>query len=128
MIHPPMGTSISDLLGKMGHAYRIGPLAESLVASLFLSPLNADKHHHEIYSSHGGPNSWGLYLADGRQFHFRGGSHTTHYDCIEVYDRYRRNGYKPVIVLRTRHDCRVWASKLSYNVFIAKKNGVLRAA
>lgn len=129
MLQVPQGISTHDVLGLMGHAWRVGPLVEPLAAALLFSSLGSDEHKHYLYRSRSGPNSWGLYLADGREFHFRGGSRTAHYDCIEVYKTYRRNGHKPVAVLATREDCRTWVAGLKFNPFVAKANGrAVRAA
>jgi hypothetical protein len=126
--HPP-GTTVRDVLGDLGHAWRAGTLAEALIASLLLCGLNDDDHTHWIYSSRGGRNSYRLDMADGRAFFFRGGTRKAPYDTIEVYDRYHRNGHAPVVVLASREDIWAWTASLSFNVFIAKKNGMpLRAS
>lgn len=120
MIRTPKNTPLDTMLGQFGHAFKIAPLAESLSAALMWSPLAQDKHTHVIESSRGGPNSWSLRLADGREYHFRKHDDRAHLDSIEVRDAYR-NG-RTIAILRTRAECRQFASKLRCNPFVARAN------
>jgi hypothetical protein len=108
------------------HAHRIVPVIHALAATLFLGRLHQDEHEHRIIQSKSGANSYGLYLADGRSFHFRGVSEHGHYDAIHVYDRwtYTRDGVEPVAVLRTPGDAVEWARKLRHDSVLAYKNGL----
>jgi hypothetical protein len=110
---------------RRDHAFRIIPIVHALAATLFLGRLHQDKREHWLIQSKSGANSYGLHLADGRSFHFRGDSVSTHYDTILVYDRwtYNRDGVGPVATLRTPDDAVAWASKLRFNPIIAKRNG-----
>lgn len=115
---------------RRSHAYRILPVVHALVASLFLGRLHQDEHEHYLSQSKNGANSYGLYLADGRTFHFRGDTQGAHLDAIAVYDRwtYTRDGVAPVAVLRTVEEAEAWALKLKFQPLTAKRNGVLLRA
>jgi hypothetical protein len=113
------------------HAHRLVPLVHALAATLLLGHLGQDDHTHLLAQSKVGANSFGLYLADGREFHFRGDSARAHYDTIHVYDRwtYRRDNVAPLATLRTADEAVAWARTLRFNPMTAKRNGMLiRAA
>jgi hypothetical protein len=110
---------------RRDHAFRILPIVRALAATLFLGRLHQDGYEHCLVQSKNGANSFGLYLADGRSFHFRGASTHEHYDAILVYDRwtYTRDGVEPVATLRTVEEAEAWAGKLRFNPLIARRNG-----
>jgi hypothetical protein len=54
------------------HGERLRPIITACLYALVLeSDLARDGEVHFLYQSRGGPGSFGLYLSDGRQFHFR---------------------------------------------------------
>jgi hypothetical protein len=89
------------------HVQQILPLKYAFMDSLvFESPLAKDDEVHVLRQSSTGPASFGLYLADGRQFHFRLGAGYS----IAVKDAYH-NG-TVIINLDTEPKCRNFARKL----------------
>ena len=105
---------LTSLLDKMTHhASALRPLALELAAQLLASPYAADDKIHRLSQRRGGPLSWSLLLADGREYHFR--TNLGDYDEIVVYDRYRsRPGRDRVrlALLRTPQDARRFARSL----------------
>ena len=97
------------------HAAQLIPLAETLLAYIFLSPLHQEDHEHWIYQSKGGANSYSLHLQNGNEYHFRGESHGAHLDTIAVYDRwtYKRDKVAPIALLRNRNDCYRFVRQIS---------------
>jgi hypothetical protein len=85
------------------------PLVLETAVSLLLDcPLAQDHEEHVLKQSRPGAMSYGLYLSDGRQYHFRPGDWNGHdASSIEIYNRYKHGGSEPMAVLRTRED--VWA-------------------
>jgi hypothetical protein len=66
------------------------PLILEVAVTLLLGcPLARDEHVHRLKQSRPGAESYGLYLEDGRQFHFRPGPGDHAAETICVYDRYR---------------------------------------
>jgi hypothetical protein len=66
------------------------PLILEVAVTLLLGcPLARDEHVHRLKQSRPGAESYGLYLEDGRQFHFRPGPGNHAAQTIRVYDSYR---------------------------------------
>lgn len=64
-------------------------ILEAAVSLLLGCPLARDGNRHLLKQSGSGAESIGLYLEDGRQFHFRPGPGGHGAASIRVYDRYR---------------------------------------
>ena len=64
-------------------------ILEAAVSLLLGCPLARDDHMHVLKQSGKGAESLGLYLEDGRQFHFRPGKGGHDATSIYVYNRYR---------------------------------------
>jgi hypothetical protein len=64
-------------------------ILEVAVTLLLGCPLARDPHTHRLKQSRPGAESYGLYLEDGRQFHFRPGPGNHAAQSIAVFDRYR---------------------------------------
>jgi hypothetical protein len=64
-------------------------ILEAAVSLLLGCPLAQDEHVHLLKQSGKGAESLGLYLEDGRQFHFRPGNGGHDATSIDVYDRFR---------------------------------------
>jgi hypothetical protein len=64
-------------------------ILEAAVSLLLGCPLARDGHVHVLKQSGKGAESLGLYLDDGRQFHFRPGNGGHDATSIYVYNRYR---------------------------------------
>lgn len=72
------------------HTKETVPLILEAAVSLLLGcPLARDEYRHLLKQSGPGAESLGLYLEDGRQFHFRPGPGGHDATSIRVYDRYR---------------------------------------
>ena len=70
------------------HAQAAAPLVIACFENLLLRcPLAFDRNEHVVRQSKPGALSFGLYLSDGRQFHFRGFKAEA-YAVIHVYDRW----------------------------------------
>ena len=66
------------------------PLILEVAVTLLLGcPLARDERIHRLRQSRPGAESYGLYLEDGRQFHFRPGPGNHGATSICVFDRYR---------------------------------------
>lgn len=66
------------------------PLILELAITLLLGcPLARDQQVHRLKQSRPGAESYGLYLEDGRQFHFRPGAGNHAAQSIRVFNRYR---------------------------------------
>lgn len=78
------------------------PLILEVGITLLLGcPLAQDARNvHRLRQSRRGAESYGLYLSDGREYHFRpsGGHDAT---SISVYDSYRHGDREPTAVLST---------------------------
>jgi hypothetical protein len=97
------------------HLQIVVPLLEEAALCLVLKcPLSRDHHEHVLSQRRRGGESYGLYLADGREFHFRlrhgpaGGIPWV----ICVYDRYKMGDLPPIAVLSSREDIRKFFSNL----------------
>lgn len=64
-------------------------ILESAISLLLGCPLARDNQIHLLRQSKPGAESYGLYLADGRQFHFRPGPGNHAAESIRVLNRYR---------------------------------------
>lgn len=62
---------------------------ESAVTLLPGCPLARDDKVHRLRQSRPGAESYGLYLADGREFHFRPRPHGHDATSLHVFGRYR---------------------------------------
>jgi len=78
---------------------------EALCTMMLDCPLQFDDQEHELRQSRHGAESFGLYLSDRREFHFR--PHPKGHDAtqIEVRDKYKEATV--VTVLSTREE--IWA-------------------
>jgi hypothetical protein len=66
------------------------PLILEVGITLLLGcPLARDGYVHRLKQSRPGAESYGLYLEDGRQYHFRPGPRRHDAQSISVFDRYR---------------------------------------
>lgn len=91
------------------HAEQYRPLIDALVYGLmFESSLAQDDKVHRLAQSKRGPGSFGLYLADGRQFHFR--PHGGTQPWIEVRDSYMHG--HTLTVLKTDAQARRFMRRL----------------
>jgi len=83
------------------------PLILEVGITLLLGcPLAQDeKNIHRLKQSRAGAESYGLYLSDGREYHFRptGGHDAT---SISVYDTYKHGDRDPAAVFSTREE--IW--------------------
>lgn len=77
---------------------------ESAVTLLLGCPLARDDRVHRLRQSRPGAESYGLYLEDGREFHFRPRPHGHDATSLHVFDSYR-NG-KLLAELDSRED--IW--------------------
>lgn len=64
-------------------------ILEAAISLLLGCPLARDDHFHLLKQSGSGAESLGLYLEDGRQYHFRPGPGGHNATSIYVYNRYR---------------------------------------
>ena len=97
-----------------GEQYR--PLIIAITfALLYESKMARDEDQHVLHQSRNGPGSFGLYLSDGRQYHFRAAGGP----AIRVVDAFR-NG-RLVAILKTEPQCRAFIRKLSKSIPSAKK-------
>jgi len=64
-------------------------ILEAAISLLLGCPLARDDQIHLLKQSKPGAESYGLHLADGRQYHFRPGSGNHAAESIRVLDRYR---------------------------------------
>jgi hypothetical protein len=111
--HPDsQGDPLTILARGYHHARGVVPVVEhSLYALLMQSSLARDNHVHKLFQSKRGAGSWALYLADGREYHFRAGfsKNGGGYDCLDVYDRYKSSRYytrKQVAKLTSKSEAR----------------------
>jgi hypothetical protein len=82
------------------HTHGTVPLILEATMSLLLNcPLARDGHVHVLKQSRPGAMSYGLYLSDSRQYHFRPGEGGHAATTIRVYDRYRYGTSPPIRVL-----------------------------
>jgi hypothetical protein len=65
-------------------------ILEAAVSLLLACPLARDERVHRLKQSRPGAESYGLYLSDGRQFHFRPGPEGHQAISLQVFDRYRQ--------------------------------------
>lgn len=72
-------------------------ILEAAVSLLLGCPLARDEHRHLLKQSGLGAESLGLYLNDGRQYHFRPGPGGHDATSIRVYDRYRNRNLVAVL-------------------------------
>jgi hypothetical protein len=90
------------------HVEHYMPLARAIIMALvFESKIARDDEVHELYQSRNGPGSFGLYLADGRQFHFRVGGP----DAVAINDAYKEG--RQVAVIKNEAQARSWVRKLN---------------
>jgi hypothetical protein len=83
------------------------PLVLEAAISLLLDcPLARDQHQHVLKQSRSGAMSYGLYLADGSQYHFRPGDGGHAANSIDIFDRYKYGESEPVAVLSSHEDVR----------------------
>ena len=75
---------------------------------LFGNPLARDNEEHWLHQSRTGIGSWGLYLANGKQYHFRQGSRPP---FINVYDKIRNGSI--VATLKSPAEMRKFARTVS---------------
>ena len=100
------------------HAEHMLPMVGYIASALlFESPTGRDMNDHVIRQSRSGAASYGAYLSDGRQFHFRPGRNGSgKIDRVLVYRHYRyiATQEKPLFVLRLAHpsDTRRFARSL----------------
>ena len=72
------------------HGEKLRPLIDACVYSLLLeSDLARDDEVHILRQSKKGPGSFGLYLSDGRQFHFRLRFRQGHIPYMSVLDAFQ---------------------------------------
>lgn len=64
-------------------------ILEAAVTLLLGCPLAQDARVHRLKQSRPGAESYGLYLEDGREFHFRPRPHGHDATSIHVFNRYR---------------------------------------
>jgi len=89
-------------------------ILEAAVSLLLDCPLAQDHKEHVLKQSRPGAMSYGLYLSDGRQYHFRPGNWSGHdASSIFVYNRYMYGDSEPLAVLSTREDVRAFFEGLS---------------
>jgi hypothetical protein len=65
-------------------------ILEAAVSLLLACPLARDESVHRLKQSRPGPESYGLYLNDGRQFHFRPGPEGHQATSLHGFDSYRQ--------------------------------------
>jgi hypothetical protein len=82
-------------------------ILEAAVALLLDCPLAQDYEEHVLKQSRPGAMSYGLYLSDGRQYHFRPDENGHDATSIFVYDRYKHRDSEPLAVLSNKED--IWA-------------------
>ena len=81
---------MAAIKGARDHTPGTVPLVlESAVTLLLGCPLARDEEVHRLRQSRPGAESYGLYLADGRQFHFRPRPYGHNATSLHVFDRYR---------------------------------------
>jgi hypothetical protein len=88
------------------HTPGTDPLILEVGITLLLGcPLAQDKNVHTLRQSRPGAESYGLYLSDLREYHFRptGGHDAT---SISVYDAYKHGDRDPLAILSTREE--IW--------------------
>jgi hypothetical protein len=73
------------------HTPKTVPLIlEAAVSLLLACPLARDEHVHRLKQSRPGAESYGLYLSDGREFHFRPGPEGHKATSLRIFDSYRQ--------------------------------------
>ena len=101
------GTDPTQLLRRMHHhGAPLIPLAEELIAQMVFK-LGADDKVHTISQRRNGANSFALFHADGREFHFRGNVATL---TIDVLDRARLGN--SLAVLTDHRSVHQWVATL----------------
>lgn len=94
------------------HGEKLRPIIDALVYSLLLeSEIARDDNVHVLRQSKNGPGSFGLYLSDGRQFHFRLGWQVGHEPYMTVRDAFQ-NGTE-VAKFTKESQARWWARTLT---------------
>lgn len=89
------------------HAEQFRPLINTMQgAILFESKIAKDDKVHRLHQSRSGPGSFGLYVADGREYHFRPAwtNGNTNGVAINILDAYK-NG-KVLFTLKTEAQVR----------------------
>jgi hypothetical protein len=89
------------------HTQKTVPLILEVAVTLLLGcPLAEDDNVHVLKQSRPGAESYGLYLSDDREYHFR--PHPRGHDAtsISVYDTYKHGDRPPVAVFAEPHD--IW--------------------
>jgi hypothetical protein len=108
------GPDTATLIKRTRHHMTTEMLAlvqEALCTMMLDCPLQFDDEEHWLRQSRPGAESFGLYLSDGRQFHFR--PHPKGHDAteIEVRDKYQVGTV--VNMLSTREDIWTFFESLS---------------
>ena len=81
-------------------------ILEAAISLLFGCPLACDDKTHVLRQHKRGAMSYGLRLADNRQFHFRSGPGGHAATTIDVYRQWNHGDEEPYVVLSTSED--VW--------------------